>query len=187
MRHISSEKRQTTPDGRSQIDKSRKNRTLGEKETYKYSGIFEADTIKQVEMKEDIKKAYIRKTRKLLETKLFSRNLVKWINSWAVPPRKIFGTILEVDWRTQTNEPENKKINDHAKGIASQRWRWQIYVSRKRKRSGQRWRLRWRFDPTTRRLHRKARIKTDYSHQKQYRRHMDQQNGNNQKKEWGEK
>ncbi len=30
-------------------------RTLGEKETYKYLGILEADTIKQVEMKEKIK------------------------------------------------------------------------------------------------------------------------------------
>ena len=31
-------------------------RTLGEKETYKYLMILEADTIKQVEMKEEIKK-----------------------------------------------------------------------------------------------------------------------------------
>ena len=30
-------------------------RTLGEKETYKYLGTLEADTIKQVEMKEKIK------------------------------------------------------------------------------------------------------------------------------------
>ena len=59
-------------------------RTLGEKETYKYWGILEADTIKQVEMKEKIKKEYLRRTRKLLETKLCSRNLVKGINTWAV-------------------------------------------------------------------------------------------------------
>ena len=44
-------------------------RTLGEKETYKYLGILEADTIKQVEMKDKIKKEYLRRTRKLLETK----------------------------------------------------------------------------------------------------------------------
>ena len=31
-------------------------RTLGENETYKYLGILEADTIKQVEMKDKIKK-----------------------------------------------------------------------------------------------------------------------------------
>ena len=58
-------------------------RTLREKETYKYSGILEADTIKQVEMKCKIKKEYIR-TRKLLETKLSSRNPIKVLNTWAV-------------------------------------------------------------------------------------------------------
>ena len=59
-------------------------RTLGEKETYKYLGILEADTIKQVEMKEKIQKEYLKRTRKLLETKLCSRNLIKWINTWSV-------------------------------------------------------------------------------------------------------
>ena len=56
-------------------------RTLAENETYKYLGILEADTIKQVEIKNKI----LRRTRKLLETKLSSRNLIKGINTWAVP------------------------------------------------------------------------------------------------------
>ena len=43
-----------THDRKSQTIKSRKNRTLGEKETYKYLAILETDTIKQVEMKEKI-------------------------------------------------------------------------------------------------------------------------------------
>ena len=60
-------------------------RTLGENETYKYLGILEADTIKQVEVKDKIPKEYLRRTRKLLETKLSSRNLIKGINTWAVP------------------------------------------------------------------------------------------------------
>ena len=59
-------------------------RTLAENETYKYLGILEADTIKQVEMKNKIQKEYLRRTRKLLETKLNSRNLSKEINTWAV-------------------------------------------------------------------------------------------------------
>ena len=57
--------------------------TLGEKETYKYLGILEADAIKQVKVKDKIQKGYIRRTRKLLETKLSSRNLIKGINTWA--------------------------------------------------------------------------------------------------------
>ena len=44
----------------------------------------EADTIKQVEMKDKIQKEYLRWTRKLLETKLSSRNLIKGISTWAV-------------------------------------------------------------------------------------------------------
>ena len=60
-------------------------RTLGENEIYKYLGILEADTIKQVEMKDKIQKEYLRKTRKLLEIKLSRRNLIKGINTWAVP------------------------------------------------------------------------------------------------------
>ena len=57
-------------------------RTLEETETYKNLGILEADTIKQ--MKDMIRKEYLWRTRKLLETKLSSRNLIKGINTWAV-------------------------------------------------------------------------------------------------------
>ena len=59
--------------------------TFGENETNRYLGILEADTIKQVKMKDKIRKEYLRRTRKLLETKLSSRNIIKAINTWAVP------------------------------------------------------------------------------------------------------
>ena len=41
-----------------------------EKENYKYLGVFAVNTIKQAEIKEEIRKEYLRRTRKLLETKL---------------------------------------------------------------------------------------------------------------------
>ena len=87
---MKSGKRQLT-DGM-ELPNQDKIRTLGKHETYKYLGILEGDTIKQVKMKKniqkkkDIQKEYLRRTRKLLETKLFSRNLIKGINTWA-PPR----------------------------------------------------------------------------------------------------
>ena len=59
-------------------------RTLGEKETYKYLGILEADTIKRVEMKNKIQNEYLRRTGKLLESKLSKRNLIKGINTGAI-------------------------------------------------------------------------------------------------------
>ena len=54
-------------------------RTFGENETYKYLGILEADTIKQVEMKDKIQKEYLRRSRKLLETKLNLRQKNKYL------------------------------------------------------------------------------------------------------------
>ena len=70
-------------------------RTLGENETYKYFGILEADTIKQVEMKNKSKKEFCRRTRKLLETKFSSRNLIKGINTWAVLLVRYSGPFLK--------------------------------------------------------------------------------------------
>ena len=70
-------------------------RTFEEKETDKYLGILEADTIKQVQMKDTIWKEYFRRTRKLLETKLTSRNLIKGINNWAVPLFRYSGPFLK--------------------------------------------------------------------------------------------
>ena len=59
-------------------------KTFAENETYKYLGILEAESIKQVEMKDKIQKEYLRRIRKLLETKLNSWNHIKGINTWAV-------------------------------------------------------------------------------------------------------
>ena len=78
-----------------EIPNQDKIRTLGEKETYKYLGILEADTIKQVEIKDKIQKEYWRGTRKLLETKLASRNLIKGINTWAVHLVRYSGSFLK--------------------------------------------------------------------------------------------
>ena len=68
-----------------ELPKQDRTRTLEENETYKYLEILEADTIKQVQMKDTIQKEYLRRTRRILETRLSSRNLIKGINTWAVP------------------------------------------------------------------------------------------------------
>ena len=46
-------------------------------------------------MKDKIQKEYLRRTRKLLETKLSSRNLIKGINTWAVPLVRYSGPFLK--------------------------------------------------------------------------------------------
>ena len=72
-----SRKRQMTEG--TELSNQDKTRTLGEKETYKYLGILKADTIKHAEMNKikKKKKEYLKRTRKLLKAKLYSRNLVK--------------------------------------------------------------------------------------------------------------
>ena len=56
-------------------------RTLGEKGTYKYLGILEAYNILKVEIKRKVKKDYLRRTKNVLEKKLYRRNPIKGINT----------------------------------------------------------------------------------------------------------
>ena len=81
-------------------------------------------------MKEKIKKEYFRRIRKLLKTKLYSRNLTKRNKYLGCSHRKIFGTILEVDQR-RTNGSENKKTSDMHKALHPRDDVDTLYVSRK--------------------------------------------------------
>ena len=85
-------------------------RTLGENETYKYLGILEADTIKQVQMKDKIRKEYLRINTKLLETKLSSRNIIKGINTQVTPLVRYSGPFLK--WtRDELKQMDQKQEN----------------------------------------------------------------------------
>ena len=110
MSYANNKKRKTTNDRRNIKTKLKKKSERSEKKkTYKHLGILEAVIIKQVEMKEKYKKVYSRRTRKLLDTKLYSRNLIKGNKRLA----KILGIVLKVDeGRTTVNRPENKTTSD---------------------------------------------------------------------------
>ena len=110
---MKSGKRQLT-DGMELPNKD-KIKTLAGNETYKYLDILEADTIKQAEMKEKIQKEYLRRTRKLLETKLNRRNLIKGINTWAVPLVRYSGPFLKWtrDERKQMDQRTRKLMIMH--------------------------------------------------------------------------
>ena len=107
-------------------------KTLAENETYKYMGILEADTIKQVEMKDKIQKEYLWRTRKLLETKLNSRNLIKGINTWAVPLVRYSGPFLKWtrDELKQMDQRTRKQMTMH-KALHPRDDVDRLYVSRK--------------------------------------------------------
>ena len=153
-------------------------RTLGEKETYKY---LEADTLKQVEMKErKIKKEYLR-TWKLLKTKRCMKNLIKKINTWAVSLVRYSGPFLK--WSRE----ELKQMNRRTRNLMTMHKA--LYpidgVDRlcmkkaRRKRTYRHWRQRWRIDTKALRVHWKTRRRTNYSHQKRNRKHDKKENDNN--------
>ena len=107
-------------------------RTLRENETYKYLAILEADTIKQVQMKDKIQKEYLRRTRKLLETKLSCRNLIKRINTWAAPLVRYSGPFLK--WKRdelKQMDQRTRKLMTMHKALHPRDDVDRLYVSRK--------------------------------------------------------
>ena len=103
-------------------------RTFAENETYKYLGILEADTIKQVEMKDKIQKEYHRRTKKLLS----SQNLIKGINTWAVPIVRYSGPFLE--WtrdELEQMDQRTRKLMTMYKALFLRDDVARLYVSRK--------------------------------------------------------
>ena len=149
-------------------------RTLAENETYKYLGILEADTIKQVEMKNKIQKEYLRRTRKLLETKLNSRNLIKGINTWAVSLVRYSVPFLKWtrDELRQMDQRTRKLMTMH-KALHPRDDVDRLYVSRKEGGRGLA-SIEDSVDASIQQLEdyiEKTRRGTDNSHQKQYWQH----------------
>ena len=58
-------------------------------------GILKADTFKQAEMKKKVTKKTLRRTWKLLENKICSRNFIKGMNTWVVSLVRYSGQFLK--------------------------------------------------------------------------------------------
>ena len=80
-----------------ELPNQEKIRTLGEKETYKYLGILEVGTIKQVEMKENFLKRVPQEDGKATRNQTIEQVSYKRGKYLVFP--KIHGTIFEVDQR----------------------------------------------------------------------------------------
>ena len=74
---------------------------------YKYLGILEADGIKHDEMKEQLKKEYIRRVRNVLKSKLNGENIISAINSRAVLIVRYGAGIIK--WTKNELEELNRK------------------------------------------------------------------------------
>ena len=71
---------------------------------YKHLGILQADQIRYTEMKEIVKAEYLRRVRKVLETKLNGNgsNITKGINTWAVSPLRYSAAFIEWNYAELT-------------------------------------------------------------------------------------
>ena len=137
MCHASNEKRETSMTDGIELPNQNYIGTLREKETYKWLGILEAYTINQVEMKDKIKKECLRRSRKLLETKLYSRNLIKGINTRAVPLVRYSGHFLK--WTKEELEQmdqRTRKLMTMHKALCPRDDVDRLYVSKKEGRRG---------------------------------------------------
>ena len=90
------------------------------------------DTIKQVQMKDKIRKEYLRRTRKLLKTKLSSKNLIKGINTWAVALVRYWGPFLKCTWdELKQMDQRTRKLMTMHKALYPRDDVDRLYVSRK--------------------------------------------------------
>ena len=88
-------------------------------------------------MTDNIQKEYLRRTRKLLETKLSNRNLIKGINTWNVPHVRYSGPFLKCtrDELKQMHQRTRKLMTMH-KALHPRDDVERLYVSRKNRERG---------------------------------------------------
>uniref|UniRef100_A0A1X7SMI5 Reverse transcriptase domain-containing protein n=1 Tax=Amphimedon queenslandica TaxID=400682 RepID=A0A1X7SMI5_AMPQE len=104
-----------------------------ESEGYKYLGILEMDNILSAQMKEKVKREYLRRVRAVLESRLHGRNKIVGINTWAIALLRYGGGIL--DWKKEELQSLDRKTRKlmtihgafHPKSDVDR-----LYLSRKR-------------------------------------------------------
>ena len=82
---------------------------------YKYLGILQAYQIRYTQMTEKVKTEYLKRVRKVLETKLNGLNIIKGINTWAVTLLRYSAAFI--DWNctelTQLDRRTRKLMTMH--------------------------------------------------------------------------
>ena len=79
-----------------ELPNDEKIRSLKQDESYKYLGILQSNEVQRKDMKDKVGKEYKRRVRKILETKLNGGNIIKAINTWAIPILRYSAAFL--DW-----------------------------------------------------------------------------------------
>ena len=132
MCHANNERLKTTNDERFRTTKPRKNQNTRRKKNLQILENIGSDYHQICRDERQNKKEYLGRTRKLLETKQHSRNLIKGINTW-VSPRKILGTILEVNQRRISMDQRTRKFVTMHKDLHLRYDVYRLYMSGKKK------------------------------------------------------
>ena len=110
---------------------------LKEGDSYKYLGVIQVDGMKQLEMKEKVKKEYYRRVRKILETKLNDGNIITEINTWRISLLRYSAAFL--DW----TGAELEQMNRRTRKLMTMHWALnpksdvaRIYLSKKERGRG---------------------------------------------------
>ena len=85
-------------------------KSLQEGESCKYLRILEADKFLEEKMESNVSKEYIRRLRKVLKSKLNGRNLVRGVNTWAVPLIRYSAAF--VSWRKSELQAIDRKTRE---------------------------------------------------------------------------
>ena len=95
----------------------------------------EAGIIKETGIKEEIRKRYLWRTRKLIETKLFCRHLTKGINTWATPLVRYPGQFLKKirEENTEMDQKKKEETDNDVEGLTPKRWHTDISIRKRRK------------------------------------------------------
>ena len=110
---------------------------LKEGDSYKYLGVIQVDGMKQLEMKEKVKKEYYRRVRKILETKLNDGYIITEINTWRISLLRYSAAFL--DW----TGAELEQMNRRTRKLMTMHWALnpksdvaRIYLSKKERGRG---------------------------------------------------
>ena len=84
-------------------------------------GIIQAYQIQYMEIKEKVKTEYLRRVRKVLETKLNGGNIIKGINIWAVSLLVLCSIHKLESYRIDATRSKNQKVDDNASCTSSKK------------------------------------------------------------------
>ena len=107
-------------------------KSLKEGEGYKYLGVLQADEVQAKEMKGKVSNEYKRRVRKILETKLNGGNIIKGINTWAIPVLRYSAAFLH--WtkaELQEMDRRTRKLLTMHKGLHPRSNVDRLYLPRK--------------------------------------------------------